>query len=230
MEKKVITVVILMAAAMTLLFAQSKLVMGVYLHDMSRKDYDELGIKENYGVKIDVLVKDGPADLAGMKPDDVILTIDGEKVRSSDQISKMFYSRKKGQKITVEFLRDGVIKNVPILLAEKEIYEKPYLGVYLSDLSQKEYKEFNVKDMRGVLIQKVANESPAAAAGLLADDVLITFDKEKIYSENQLHKLLKEYKIGEKVKLEVVREGKIEKLTITLGDRDDEKSEIRIKS
>ena len=65
--KKVLTVLVLMVLAVTLLYAQNKLVMGVYLHDMSQKDYDELGIKENYGVKIDVLVKDGPADMAGLK-------------------------------------------------------------------------------------------------------------------------------------------------------------------
>ena len=92
-----------MVLAATLLFAQNKLVMGVYLQDMYQKDYDELGIKDNYGVKIDVLVKDGPADMAGLMPEDVILKIDGEKVLSTDQISKMFYSKKKGQKINVSF-------------------------------------------------------------------------------------------------------------------------------
>jgi serine protease Do len=230
MKKQVFTVLILMVLAVTLLYAQNKLVMGVYLYDMGQKDYDELGIKENYGVMIDVLVKDGPADMAGLKPEDVILKIDGEKVRTTDQVSKMYYNKKKGQKIDVEVLRDGVKKTFSVALKEKEVNEKPYMGVYLADLSKVSYEKFEVSEMRGTLIKKVVNESPADEAGLMSKDVLITFGGEKIYSDNQLSRILKTYKIGDKVKLEVIREGKLEKLKITLGDRDDEKKEIKIKS
>jgi serine protease Do len=230
MKKQVFTVLILMVLAVTLLYAQNKLVMGVYLYDMGQKDYDELGIKENYGVMIDVLVKDGPADMAGLKPEDVILKIDGEKVRTTDQVSKMYYNKKKGQKIDVEVLRDGVKKTFSVALKEKEVNEKPYMGVYLADLSKVSYEKFEVSEMRGILIKKVVNESPADEAGLMSKDVLITFGGEKIYSDNQLSRILKTYKIGDKVKLEVIREGKLEKLKITLGDRDDEKKEIKIKS
>lgn len=227
MKKQVITVLVLMAVAVTLLYAQNKLVMGVYLESMWQKDYDELGIKDDYGVKIDVLVKDGPAELAGLKPNDVILKIDDEKVRTVDQVSKMFYSKKVGDNIDVEVWRDGQIKHFPVNLMEKEYHEKPYVGVYLADLSQKSYEKYNVDAMRGILIKDVVSGSPAEEAGLLAKDVLITFDKEKIYSDNQFSNLLYDYKIGDKVKMEIVRDGKVKKLKVKLGDRDDRKKNIK---
>lgn len=230
MKKQAITVLILMAVACTLLYAQNKLVMGVYLDEMWQKDFDELGLKENYGVRIDVLVKDGPADQAGLLPDDIIMKIDGEKIRTSDQISKMFLTKKKGQKIKVDVWRDGSMKTFSVPLMEKEYHETPYMGVYLYDISEKRYKKMNIEQMRGVLIKRVVNESPADEAGLMSDDVLITFGDEKIYSHSQLTELLKEFKIGEKVKMEVVRDGKVKKLKIKLGDRDDRKTEIKIKS
>lgn len=230
MKKQVITVLVLMAVAVTLLYAQNKLVMGVYLESMWQKDYDELGIKDDYGVKIDVLVKDGPAELAGLKPNDVILKIDDEKVRTVDQVSKMFYSKKVGDNIDVEVWRDGQIKHFPVNLMEKEYHEKPYVGVYLADLSQKSYEKYNVDAMRGILIKDVVSGSPAEEAGLLAKDVLITFDKEKIYSDNQFSNLLYDYKIGDKVKMEIVRDGKVKKLKVKLGDRDDRKKEYKMRS
>jgi len=228
--KKVLTVLILMLLAATLLFAQNKLVMGVYLHDMYQKDYDELGIKDNCGVKIDVLVKEGPADVAGLMPDDVILKIDGEKVRTTNQVSKMFYAKKKGQKIDVEILRDGIKKTFSISLMEKEYHRKPYMGVYLANISKEKYAELEVSENRGILIKKVVDDTPAEKAGLQSKDVLIMFDGEKIYSEGQLSKILREHTIGESVKLQVIRDGKLKKLKIKLGDRDDGKTEVKIKS
>ena len=230
MKKQIITIIILMAITVSFVYAESKLVMGVYLNDMWQKDYDELGIKGNYGIIIDVIVKDGPADIAGLKTDDVILEIDGEKVRSTDQVSKMYYQKKKGQKINVEVWRDGSTQNFDLTLIEREYHPKPYLGVYLVDLSLEKHEEYNVKEKRGILIKDVVAGSPASDAGLQAKDVLITFAGEKVYSDNQLSLLLKEFRINDKVKLEVIRDGKLEKLKIKLGDRKDKKKIIKIKT
>lgn len=230
MKKQVITIIMLMILSVSFVYAESKLVMGVYLNDMWQKDYDELGIKGNYGVKIDVIVKDGPADVAGLKADDVILEIDGEKVRSTDQVSKMYFQKKKGQNIKIEVWRDGTTKNFDLTLIEREYHPKPYLGVYLADLSLEKYEEYNVKEKRGILIKKVVDGSPASDAGLQAKDVLITFAGEKVYSDNQLSLLLKEFRIDDKVKLEVIRDGKLEKLKIKLGDRKDRKKIKKIKT
>jgi S1-C subfamily serine protease len=230
MKKQVITVLILMILAVTLLYAESKLVMGVYLYNMSQKDYDELGIKENYGVKVDVIVKDGPAEKAGLLPDDVIMKIDGEKVRSTDMVSKIFYSKKGGDNVKVDVLRDGTAKTFTISLQAKEIKDTPYMGVYLKDLSKKSYLDYGVEEKRGVLIKRVVDDTPADDAGLEDDDVLITFDGEKIYSDSQLHDILRDHNVGDKVKMEVIRDGDKETVKIKLGKREKEKEFFKVKS
>ena len=230
MKKQVITVLILMVVAVTLLYAQNKLVMGVYLYDMGQKDYDELGIKENYGVKVNVIVKDGPADKAGLLPDDVLMKINDEKIRSTDMISKMFYSNKGGDKVEVEVFREGSIKTFIIALQEKEIKEKPYMGVYLRDLSKKQYLDYGVEEKRGVLIKRVVDDTPADDAGLEDDDVIITFDGEKVYVDNQLREILRDHNVGDKVKLEVVRNGDKKTIKIKLGKREAKKDYYKIKS
>lgn len=226
MKKQILVVLVLMAVAVTLLFAQNKLIMGVYLHDMSQMEYDKLGIKDKIGVMVDVIVKDGPSDLAGIKAKDVILKIDGEKIRTSDQVSRMFYSKKKGQDIDVELFRDGAIKNIMVALSEKEILQKPFIGVYLADLSNKYYIENKIKEKYGILIKKVVEDSPAHKAGLEAKDILMKFDGEKIYSDSQLVKMLKDYKIDQKVKIDVMRDGEIKSLKLKLGERTKKKEKV----
>lgn len=230
MKKQVITVLILMVLAVTLLYAESKLVMGVYLYNMSQKDYDELGIKENYGVKVDVVVKDGPAEKAGLLPDDVIMKIDGEKVRSTDMVTKMFYSKSGGDKVKVDVFRAGNMKTYTLSLQKKVIQETPYMGVYLRDLGQKSYLDYGVEEKRGVLIKRVVDDSPADKAGLQDDDVLITFDGEKVYSDNQLHEILADHNIGDKVKLEIMRDGSKEIIKLQLGEREKAKGNKKFKS
>ena len=226
MKKQILVVLVLMVVAVTLLFAQNKLIMGVYLHDMSQMEYDKLGIKDKIGVMVDVIVKDGPSDLAGIKAKDVILKIDGEKIRTSDQVSRMFYSKKKGQDIDVELFRDGAIKNIMVALSEKEIWDKPFIGVYLADLSNKYYIENKIKEKYGILIKKVVEDSPAHKAGLEAKDILMKFDGEKIYSDSQLVKMLKDYKIDQKVKIDVMRDGEIKSLKLKLGERTKKKEKV----
>ena len=226
MKKQILVVLVLMVVAVTLLFAQNKLIMGVYLHDMSQMEYDKLGIKDKIGVMVDVIVKDGPSDLAGIKAKDVILKIDGEKILTSDQVSRMFYSKKKGQDIDVELFRDGAIKNIMVALSEKEIWDKPFIGVYLADLSNKYYIENKIKEKYGILIKKVVEDSPAHKAGLEAKDILMKFDGEKIYSDSQLVKMLKDYKIDQKVKIDVMRDGEIKSLKLKLGERTKKKEKV----
>ena len=53
---------------------------------------------------------------------------------------------------------------------------KAYMGVYLGDLSKKDYKEFGLKENYGILIKKVVGESPAENAGLQSKDIILELE------------------------------------------------------
>lgn len=94
-----------------------------------------------------------------------------------------------------------------------------YLGVYLGDVNDERARELNLPESRGAIVGKVEEGSPGDKAGLKENDVILSFNEQKIQNRTQLHRLLVESAPGGKVSLEVSREGKTQNLSVTLGER-----------
>lgn len=107
--------------------------------------------RETNKVIISGVVPDAPADKAGIKPSDVVLSVDGIKLNGVDDFSNLIKDRK-GKETSLEILSEGgggakLIKTVPradvpenegplgVLITQTEIYfppiwQRPFLGVY----------------------------------------------------------------------------------------------------
>jgi len=75
-----------------------------------------------------------------------------------------------------------------------------------------------VGDGKGVLVAEVTPGSPAEKAGIKRDDVLASYDDQKLYSPDQFVKMVRHDKIGRQVTLGVVRGGKLEQVNVSLGE------------
>ncbi len=69
----------------------------------------------------------------------------------------------------------------------------------------------------GMLIAQVAKNSPAEKAGLKPHDLLTTYDDQKLFFPRQLVALVHEDSAGRKVNLGIVRQGKPQTISVTLG-------------
>ncbi|QDU74638.1 Putative serine protease HtrA [Bremerella volcania] len=72
-------------------------------------------------------------------------------------------------------------------------------------------------DGQGVLVAQVVPDSPAAEAGLKSHDILVSYGDQKLFSPEQLVKLVHADRAGNKIKVGIVRDGKLESHTLTLG-------------
>ena len=72
---------------------------------------------------------------------------------------------------------------------------------------------------QGVRVTRVFPGDPAEAAGLLAGDVILTFQSRRVTSQDQLTELVGQENPGETVRLEILREGKPMTLRVRLGWR-----------
>jgi hypothetical protein len=86
----------------------------------------------------------------------------------------------------------------------------PFLSAQLRGVLPKE---------QGVLVLQVAPASPAAKAGLRQHDVLVQCDDQRLYSPEQLIKLIRDCAAGQQVTLNYVRDGKTGTAKATLGDQ-----------
>lgn len=93
---------------------------------------------------------------------------------------------------------------------------RPWLGVVLTDIDSEKAKELKLASENGVLVKIVSEDSPAAKAGLMKDDVIVEFAGEKVRSAAQLSRLVRETPSGRSASLVVNRAGKTQTLTAKL--------------
>ncbi|WP_409272835.1 S1C family serine protease [Neobacillus sp. SCS-31] len=76
----------------------------------------------NYGVALRHVVPNSPADKAGLKELDVIVSMDGEKIKDAIDLRRHLYNKKKiGEKMTIKFYRAGKQMETTIQLGEGDI-------------------------------------------------------------------------------------------------------------
>lgn len=93
-----------------------------------------------------------------------------------------------------------------------------YLGVYISDVSTDDVGRLELPGERGVLITGVADEGPAREAGLEVDDVILSWNGDRVESAAQLRRLLSETPAGRQVELGVFRNGAPRTIDVELGE------------
>ncbi|MHB0977561.1 MAG: S1C family serine protease [Candidatus Aquicultorales bacterium] len=123
----------------------------------------------------------------------------------------------------------NTVKTIVDQLKAKGKASHAWLGIQGSDVTSELADKYELKTTTGVLITAVINGSPAEQAGLrgveqtptgiVMGDILVEFDGSKVGSMSDLLSLVEQRKVGEKIKLVVLRANKKETITITLDER-----------
>jgi serine protease Do len=122
----------------------------------------------------------------------------------------------------------GIGFAIPINMA-KDVYDqirkngkviRGFVGVDIQDLTPDLLAAFGLaEDTKGVLISHVADDSPAAAAGLQSGDIIVQFNGKPVLSPGPFQTQVSRLQPGSKVPLTVLRKGAKQSLTIELGTR-----------
>lgn len=95
-----------------------------------------------------------------------------------------------------------------------------YLGVQIRDVSAENMAQFGLREVRGVAIEKVVENSPAAKAGLLKNDVIVRFNGEEVTSVRKLNRLISEVALEHSAKIVVLRNGAELTFDVKMGKRE----------
>lgn len=95
-----------------------------------------------------------------------------------------------------------------------------YLGVIVTHVDDTVRAQLKLTAGAGVAIQQVMRDSPAEKAGLKPHDILEKLDDQLLFNAEQLTALVRSHQAGDKVTLEVIRQGKPEGIEVALGEQE----------
>lgn len=101
-----------------------------------------------------------------------------------------------------------------------------YLGIQTEEITKENFSKFGLKEVRGVAIEKVLDDSPAKQAGLQDGDVIVRFNGDEVSSYRKLTRLISETAPDHQARLTVSRNGSERDVTVTMGKRQMPKFEM----
>jgi serine protease Do len=158
--------------------------------------------------------------LAGIKPGDVIVRIDGAVVDSPNKLSRLIATLTPGATSKIEIVRDlkHVTMDVPLTerrdttfvasVSQQEEKLGVRLGLDLQDVTAALADRFKLRESKGVLITKVEPNSLAQAEGLREGDLIKEVNRMDVSSVGEFTSAMARSKRGDTVLLRVLRENR----------------------
>lgn len=182
--------------------------LGIALQPVDKELSDALGLDKPEGILISDIVKDSPADEAGLQQGDIIIEYDGKPVKNLNKFRNDIAMMQPGLTIRLKVLRNHKVKKIEACLGcqndgeviSQELMQK--IGVELENLTPELTSKLGYSnDVSGVVISKVKPGSPAVLAGLKPSFLItgVAFDWNNPKSINNISELNEALeKIGDK--------------------------------
>ncbi|HEY5899036.1 MAG TPA: DegQ family serine endoprotease [Burkholderiales bacterium] len=169
---------------------------GVGIQEVSSSLAQSFGLDRPRGALVSTVESDGPADKAGVKPGDVLLSFNGKPIERSNQLPPMVANVKPGTKATMEVWRGGRKETLNVTVAELKTDQQAraqpqggehgQLGLAVRPLTPEERQQLN--GAQGLVVQQV--NGPAARAGIRPGDVITAVNGTPVKTIDELKKLV----------------------------------------
>lgn len=172
-------------------------------------------LESTKGVLVSEVIKNQPAERAGIEAGDVILKVNGVEMESVERFRMAIAEFAPGTSVTLTLVRDGKTLTKKVTLAEMpgeeqasvQEEDKPgaRLGIQVRALTESERQEAKVEG--GILVESVESGSAAADAGLQRGDIILEVGDKKVSSVAEFNRAVKALGKGEAALLRVQRGG-----------------------
>ncbi len=153
---------------------------GVSVQTVTPEIAEALGLKEAQGVLVGEVVPGGPADAAGIKRGDVIVSFDGKEIKKVGDLPLLVADTPAGKSVEVKVMRNSKELTLTMKVAEMPSGKLPAigqvspegLGLMVQSITPRIMSELQLRDKSGVVVVNVQPGSPADDAGMQAGDLI----------------------------------------------------------
>ena len=188
--------------------------LGVMIQDITPELAKSFGLKSDKGVLISSVVKDSPAEKAGLKSGDVILRFDGKEIENAHKLSQLAAETTPNTVVKIEVLRNGKEETISLTVgtmpgAGEEMVapqKESEWGMTVQELTPQLAQQLGLESgSTGVVVSDVSEGSPAAEAGLRPGDLIAEVNRTVVNNLSEYRQALKQVKSGENLLMLVKR-------------------------
>lgn len=189
--------------------------LGVVIQKMTPEIAKSFGLKESEGALVADVMEQSPADKAGIKRGDVIISYNGKRIKDNETLPRLVAATEIGTKAKVVLFRDKKQMEVTVVIGElqeeglrasrKTEVEKD-LGLVVQDITAEIAKHLNLKDKKGVIVTDVIPGSPAQEADIRSGDVIREIGRKPIRSVAEFKEAVKRSNVKEGIVMLIQRE------------------------
>ena len=178
----------------------------------------------DHGVAVTEVEAGGPAEKAGIKPEDILLSIDGEPIKDGDDLVARIADTPVGTEVDITVDRDGKKLDLPVTIRDRvEVFESLFssnrrqqeakpsedseakFGFSLRHLTDRDIEALKLEERSGVLVTKVEARSFAEEIGLRPNDVILSINRNPISSIDDVRQIHSSLSSGDPVAFRVLR-------------------------
>ncbi len=188
----------------------------------------------NSGVTIASITPNGPAEKAGLKTGDTIVSVNGKPIKNGDELVADISALKPGTTAKLGYVRNGKESSAEVTIADRaKLFaarlggeqeqgeegqpQESKFGLNVKGITQDMANRYSLPNTKGVIVQDVKPDGFGDTAGLSRGDVILEINKQPVNNEDDFHRIESATKSGQDVVFLVRPRGSRDNSTVFMG-------------
>lgn len=230
--------------------SESSAFLGIVPEEVTSDVAADYGVAAGQGVLIEETVGGSPADDAGLRANDILVSINGSRLTGPSELRVQLQKYKEGDEVSLVYMRGGKERTASVKLADSDSGEDfnwswggtpvPPMAPRAPQVFKWDSRESNKSAFAGIvtqelssglksyfkveggaLVSEVVEKSPAEKAGLKAGDIITKIGAESVDDQSDVSDVIRDLDPDQTVDFHIIREGKSMVIPVTLTNRKD---------